>query len=264
MISPMTQPGHSDGWPPSWNATSPESSRCRQLEGELAAECGPGHPLHAAQTVAVAERTDQDDVAFYLLASDAEQRWVVVHLTWKGSHEGRPEWPTVARFHTLAGLQCTVRFEDEAGAWAAGADASLLGRWIAERTPTEDQPRWSAAVLSVACERAPEFAEVATVVAIAGDPHRWPEAHEAFTAVRRLALGRDDPEESVTSMLLRLAELAAKATYNASGEPAPFDSDSSWWIPQVARRLVDRAADSEFEERMWLAVTCALPHEASP
>lgn len=255
----MTQPGHSDGWPPNWEAWSPEGSRARQLESELAAECGPAHPLHGAQTVAVAERTDQDDVAFYLLASEAPQRWFVVHLTWSAKPETTTEWPSVTRFHTHEGLQRTVRFEDEAGQWTSGADPIPLGRWIATRVPTQDQPRWAAAVLYVANECAPGIDEVETVLRIAEDQRLWPRAHDAFTAVRRLALSRQDPRGTRESLLFNLAELAAKVTYNASGEPAPFDHDAGWYVPRTARQLVELIGDSELQERMWLAVTCALP-----
>ena len=78
-------------------------------------------------------------------------------------------------------------------------------------------------MLDVANECAPGIDEVETVLRIAEDQRLWPQAPDAFTAVRRLALSRQDPRGTRESLLLDLAELTAKVTYNASGEPAPFD-----------------------------------------
>lgn len=59
------------------------------LVNELNREVCPGHPLHGAQTRALARRIDQNDVLFELL--EPERRVAVVHLTWK--RENDPRWP---------------------------------------------------------------------------------------------------------------------------------------------------------------------------
>jgi hypothetical protein len=66
--------------------------RCRPgLEAELAREVGPGHPLAGRRAVAVGRRLDTDDVLFFLPEGPAPL--AVVHLSWTGRCETRPEWP---------------------------------------------------------------------------------------------------------------------------------------------------------------------------
>jgi hypothetical protein len=61
------------------------------LAGELEREVGPRHPLTGCRTVAVARRSDNDDVLFAL--PGGEPPLAVVHLTWSGRTERSPEWP---------------------------------------------------------------------------------------------------------------------------------------------------------------------------
>ncbi|PKV62388.1 hypothetical protein [Pontibacter ramchanderi] len=80
---------------------------------------------------------------------------------------------------------------------------------------------------------------------------RWAEAHEQFTKIRQFGLSNKDfqPES-----YLQLAEKVAKVTYNASGEPAPFDSDSCWHIPSLALQLARQFGDKRLEEEVDVTV----------
>ena len=72
----------------------------RGLETELAREVGPGHVLAGRRAVAVARRTDNDDVLFHL--PDGPALLAVVHLTWTCQRERKPEWPHTVLYHSVA------------------------------------------------------------------------------------------------------------------------------------------------------------------
>ncbi len=72
-------------WLDPWHPTKPG------LEKELAREVGPLHPLHGQQATAVGRRLDCDDVLFFL--PEGPFPLAVVHLTWTGQREQKPEFP---------------------------------------------------------------------------------------------------------------------------------------------------------------------------
>lgn len=81
-------------WLDPWQPTAPG------LETELAREVGPGHVLAGRRAVAVARRIDDDDVLFYL--PDGPASLAVVHLTWTGHRERKPEFPWTVLYHSVA------------------------------------------------------------------------------------------------------------------------------------------------------------------
>ena len=81
-------------WLDPWRPTAPG------LEAELAREVGPGHVLAGRRAVAVARRVDNDDVLFHL--PDGPALLAVVHLTWTGRREQKPQWPYTELYHSVA------------------------------------------------------------------------------------------------------------------------------------------------------------------
>jgi len=81
-------------WLAPWGPTDPG------LERELHRDIGSSqHPLHGRSAVAVARRSDTDDVLFFL--PDGPEPLAVVHLTWAEHPERRPEWPSTDFFASL-------------------------------------------------------------------------------------------------------------------------------------------------------------------
>jgi hypothetical protein len=143
-------------------------------------------------------------------------------------------------------------------AWRGGRPVEA-GRVLYERLARKDRPAWALAVLD-ACyaDQANIPREVEAVREIARDPSRWTEAHDAFSAVRRLVLRNEKRTAVPTDVadgLLYLAENVAKVTYNASGASAPFDHDAGWWVASCARWVVERSPDPELDARVWAALT---------
>jgi hypothetical protein len=62
------------------------------LAQELHRECSMQHVLYGVKVIAVARRTDCDDVLF--AATDPSGSLAVVHLTWRGLVEPDPRWPS--------------------------------------------------------------------------------------------------------------------------------------------------------------------------
>lgn len=93
--------------------------------------------------------------------------------------------------------------------------------------------------------------EVSELILIIDDKERWREAHGQFSKIRQFLLKHKvyKPEA-----YLLLAENVAKVTYNASGQPAPFDSDSGWWIPKCALQVASYFADDKLEESILSAI----------
>lgn len=141
--------------------------------------------------------------------------------------------------------------------WTSGM-AVDAGRTLYEAVPNADRPGWAADVLELACTQVTEVPPPASaVLAIARDAARWREAHAAFSAVRRLTLAEDgnDAGRRINRCLLYVAEITAKVTYNASGERAPFDHDSGWWVARNLRDFVNAVSSREFEDRAWDTLT---------
>lgn len=93
-------------------------------------------------------------------------------------------------------------------------------------------------------------AEIIALHAIIDNESRWKEAHNQFTEIRILKLENKYQPETY----LRLAELVAKVTYNASGQPAPFDNDSGYYIASVALETADYFADKRIEAEVMSAI----------
>ena len=77
----------------------PWESASAGLEAELAKEVSPAHPLFEQQAISVGRRVDCDDVLFFLPGNTSPL--AVVHLTWSGRRERRPEWPEATFYSSL-------------------------------------------------------------------------------------------------------------------------------------------------------------------
>ena len=151
--------------------------------------------------------------------------------------------------------------DDLQSLWPDG-ELREVGRAIYESIPVPRRPVWAVAILDLCRSRHAPVPAVDSLCDIANDSRRWHEAHDAFTAVRLLGLACErgascSPEYSA---LLRVAELVAKVTYNASGSSAPFDFHCGWSLPHAVRQFARALNDSEFDT----AALKFLLHEAFP
>jgi len=138
--------------------------------------------------------------------------------------------------------------------WAV-QDAVAVGREIFEPLSPAQRVARGAAVLAVAAARVATPQAVADLLKLAGEPDRWSEGHDAFSAIRKLTLAEErQPTRRAYNVLLLLAEGVAKTVYNASGSTAPFDEDAPWWIAACARSLVDAVDDTVFEQKVWASL----------
>jgi hypothetical protein len=78
-----------------WHAVPPE--RRTQFDAEVARELAPGHVLTGRTLVAVAVRSDRDDVLFEVSGLG----YAVIHLTWSGRRENSREWPRTEVFSSI-------------------------------------------------------------------------------------------------------------------------------------------------------------------
>jgi hypothetical protein len=147
--------------------------------------------------------------------------------------------------------------------WESG-NAMAVGSSVYEALGPADRVRLASELLRASVEPLPKPpAAITHVLAIAQDPARWRDAHDAFTSVRLLTLealqaksrGHD---EQIYEAVLYVAENAAKVIYNASGEPAPFDHDCGYWLVGCVHRLAHVVGSVELKERFWRIVAGSI------
>lgn len=133
-----------------------------------------------------------------------------------------------------------------------------VGREIFEALPVRARVPWAGRVLQACIQalRQPVPPEVDAVLALTSDPRRWRQGHEVFDAVRRSALHAESGGQSPQlKALLQVAELVAKVTYNASGDPAPFDANIGWRLGPAAMALAHSLGDVGCERDIWYTLT---------
>jgi|ERR1017187_7658949 hypothetical protein len=136
--------------------------------------------------------------------------------------------------------------------WISG-EAILAGKIVYEQLPVQERPLWAARLLGRCAKLIPSVAAVEKTVEVALTPNLWPNAREAFDAVRALS-SKDERKQTPSALyaqVLLLAENTAKVSYNATGLSAPYDHNAGWKVVQVVRQIVDRVAKPEFETEVW-------------
>lgn len=126
------------------------------------------------------------------------------------------------------------------------------GKDVFENLPNDIRPFWAGIILSrfdSYIEEVPE--SIRDLYPIIDDKSKWKEAHKIFSGIRIFNLENKNykPEN-----YLSLAELVAKVIYNASGESAPFDSDSGHYISSLALKTVEYFDNERLEEEVKSAI----------
>jgi hypothetical protein len=127
-----------------------------------------------------------------------------------------------------------------------------IGQQIFENLPNDIRPGWAGLVLSRFDHYIKDIpTSILELYPIIENKDRWKEAHEQFSKIRVFGL---ENKNYKAGNYLRLAELTAKVTYNASGQPAPFDSDSGNNIPSFALKATEHFDDNRLEEEVKSAI----------
>jgi len=79
------------------------------------------------------------------------------------------------------------------------------------------------------------------------DRRSWPKAHDLFQRIRQKTLAAERRGDELAGGEYLFEEVCAKTLYNLSGEPAPFDADSPYWIVPNALSLARRMNIDESE-----------------
>lgn len=144
------------------------------------------------------------------------------------------------------------------------SDVMGLGYHAYESLANDQRPLWAAEILRLSMDVLhADLPELCHVVELGRDSRRWGDGHRAFGAVRALTQTnqRRVPIDSQLQLLLQIAETAAKVIYNASGLPAPFDSDAGWLMASRVAALVQSAVDPEFHRRVFARLAGHLSSE---
>jgi hypothetical protein len=123
-----------------------------------------------------------------------------------------------------------------------------VGQQIFDNVPNIVQPDWARLILSrfdQFLEKVPN--EIIELYEIIDNAEKWQDAHEQFSKIRNLTLKNNNSD---FELYLLLAEKVAKITYNSSGLPAPFDSNSGFYIPSLALKFSDTFSDEYLNEEV--------------
>ena len=117
-----------------------------------------------------------------------------------------------------------------------------IGQEIFENLPHDIRPGWAGLVLSRFDHYLKDIpTSIRELYPIIDDKDRWKEAHKQFTKIRVFGL---ENKNYKPNNYLRLAEAVAKVTYNASGQSAPFDSDSGHYLASLALKATEYFQDN--------------------
>ena len=123
-----------------------------------------------------------------------------------------------------------------------------IGQSVFENLPNDIRPGWAGLILSQFDNYIKNIpASIKELYAIINNKERWKEAHGQFDKIRRFFL---DNKNYQPEAYLILAELISKITYNASGQPAPFDYDSGHYIASTALKAAEHFDGNRLEEEV--------------
>lgn len=95
-------------------------------------------------------------------------------------------------------------------------------------------------------ERCEDRATLDTLAQAAADPSKWPNGRHLFEFARSKARKNVHGDAKLESQFL-FEEICGKTLYNLSGQPAPFDADSPFWIVPNALKLARQLGVEERE-----------------
>lgn len=75
------------------------------------------------------------------------------------------------------------------------------------------------------------------LITLANDKSRRKQAHALFTEIRKKTLAAGKREDRLALAQYAFEEVCAKTLYNLTGEPAPFDPGSPFWVLPRALEL---------------------------
>lgn len=123
-----------------------------------------------------------------------------------------------------------------------------IGRQIFESLLNDIRPGWAGLILSRFDNYIKNIpTSIKELFPIIDNKDRWKEAHDQFSKIRRFLL---DNKNYQPEAYLLLAELVAKVTYNTSGQPAPFDTDSGHYIPSTALKAAEYFDSDRMQEEV--------------
>ena len=79
------------------------------------------------------------------------------------------------------------------------------------------------------------------------DRKTWHQAHDLFRRIRQKTLAAEQRKDQLADCQYLFEEVCAQTLYNLSGQPAPFDADSPYWIVPNALSLARRMNIDESE-----------------
>ncbi|WP_051379669.1 hypothetical protein [Bradyrhizobium murdochi] len=75
------------------------------------------------------------------------------------------------------------------------------------------------------------------LITLANERSRRKEAHALFSEIRKKTLAAEKRGDQLALAQYAFEEICAKTLYNVTGEPAPFDPDSPFWVLPLALEL---------------------------
>jgi hypothetical protein len=120
-----------------------------------------------------------------------------------------------------------------------------IGKEIFDKIPNDVKPSWAGLILSQFDNYIKSIpTAIQELFPIIENQELWQNAHGQFTQIRLFNLANPN---FLPNSYINLAEKVAKITYNSSGQLAPFDKDSGWFIPRLAIQTASFFNDKNLE-----------------
>jgi hypothetical protein len=109
-------------------------------------------------------------------------------------------------------------------------------------------------LIELFAERCKDRATLDELASMATDHGRWAKAHGLFDRIRQKTLVAERAGDQILTAQYLFEEICAKTLYNLSGESAPFDPDSPYWILPNAFALARKIGIDDSEVLAVVAV----------
>ena len=93
---------------------------------------------------------------------------------------------------------------------------------------------------------------------------QWHKAHGVFNHIRNKSLKADRHGDRVAAAQYLFEEICAKTLFNLSGQPAPFDADSPYWVLPNALSFARQVGVPDAAVLACVSIRGEVAHSAAP
>jgi len=128
-----------------------------------------------------------------------------------------------------------------------------FGKGVFDFIPVTERVNWAASILIFISDQLHSEVCISDLIEVTFDESRWLEAENIFHSIRGRTIENERKKRygAIDQLVLDIAELTAKITFNATKVSAPFDKDVGWYVAPALKRICVKINVPDFEEKCW-------------